>query len=242
MDKREQAKNDYIAGMMYKDIATKYHVPINTLKSWRRRGGWKRDAKLHPKLEKVAEQAASELEANDSLTDKQKLFCLYYLNCLNATKAYQEAYKVSYDLAMYSGSRLLRNVKVKHQLSKLREAQSSTIFIDAHDVVAELTKQAFANLGDYLEFGSREVVTITKQGKPVIDPETGQPMRHYENTVRLKDSKQFDTSLIKGVRVDDGEIVLELYDKQKALGTLLKYLDYNDSGDASQGITIIDDV
>ena len=39
----EKAEFDYINGMKYKDIALKYDVSENTVKSWKRRYGWQRD-------------------------------------------------------------------------------------------------------------------------------------------------------------------------------------------------------
>ena len=63
----EKAERDYLAGAKYKDIATKYGVSVNTVKSWRKRYGWSREGKkgctpnapqkeksVHPKKEKVA--------------------------------------------------------------------------------------------------------------------------------------------------------------------------------------------
>jgi phage terminase small subunit len=48
------------------------------------------------------------------LNTKQKLFCLSYLRCFNATKAYKETYPSvkSDEVAAVSGARLLRNDKV----------------------------------------------------------------------------------------------------------------------------------
>lgn len=37
------AEADYVAGMKYKDIAAKYDVSINTVKSWKKRYAWSRD-------------------------------------------------------------------------------------------------------------------------------------------------------------------------------------------------------
>ncbi|WP_414838893.1 terminase gpP N-terminus-related DNA-binding protein [Carnobacterium sp. TMP28] len=45
MDKLEQAEQDYMHGMKYKDIADKYGISINTIKSWKQRNGWSRDGK-----------------------------------------------------------------------------------------------------------------------------------------------------------------------------------------------------
>lgn len=39
----EQAHEDYVNGMKYKDIAEKYDVSINTVKSWKRRYDWSRE-------------------------------------------------------------------------------------------------------------------------------------------------------------------------------------------------------
>ncbi|MBM9831610.1 small subunit of terminase [Enterococcus faecalis] len=42
MDKKEQAKKYYEEGWKYKDISEKLSVPLNTLKSWRKRDKWQR--------------------------------------------------------------------------------------------------------------------------------------------------------------------------------------------------------
>ncbi|EAE3185385.1 phage terminase small subunit [Listeria monocytogenes] len=43
MEKYKLAEQDYNAGMKYKDIAEKYNVTLNTVKSWKKRYGWYRD-------------------------------------------------------------------------------------------------------------------------------------------------------------------------------------------------------
>ncbi|MGQ3738441.1 P27 family phage terminase small subunit [Bacillus sp. Fil] len=63
----ELAYNEYSSGMKYKDIAQKYGVSINTVKSWKQRHKWKRgDA---PKNEKVAPQQkmVQQKEKNNTL-------------------------------------------------------------------------------------------------------------------------------------------------------------------------------
>lgn len=37
------AEKDYVKGMKYKDIAEKYEVSLNTVKSWKKRYGWNRN-------------------------------------------------------------------------------------------------------------------------------------------------------------------------------------------------------
>ncbi|EWH19787.1 MULTISPECIES: phage terminase small subunit [Bacillus] len=41
-EKHIQAQKDYVKGMKYKDLAEKYGVSVNTIKSWKRRHGWER--------------------------------------------------------------------------------------------------------------------------------------------------------------------------------------------------------
>lgn len=48
------AEKDYINGLKYKEIAEKYDVSLNTVKSWKTRYSWSRDKKgVHTKAEKV---------------------------------------------------------------------------------------------------------------------------------------------------------------------------------------------
>ncbi|WP_336805313.1 phage terminase small subunit [Bacillus subtilis] len=42
IEKHVQAYKDYVKGMKYKDLAEKYGVSVNTIKSWKQRHGWQR--------------------------------------------------------------------------------------------------------------------------------------------------------------------------------------------------------
>jgi uncharacterized protein YjcR len=53
----ELAEQDYISGMKYKDIAEKYNVTLNTVKSWKTRYKWSKEKKgVHTKNKKVCTQ------------------------------------------------------------------------------------------------------------------------------------------------------------------------------------------
>ena len=56
----ELAYQDYLKGMKYKEIAEKYGVTINTVKSWKTRYKWPKDGKksVHTKTGKVCTQKA----------------------------------------------------------------------------------------------------------------------------------------------------------------------------------------
>lgn len=61
-DVRQQAETDYVSGMKYKEIAEKYGVTINTVKSWKTRYQWSRSDKkgVHTKKKKVCTQKQKE--------------------------------------------------------------------------------------------------------------------------------------------------------------------------------------
>lgn len=54
--KADSAFADYLGGMKYKDIAEKYGVTVNTVKSWKTRYGWSRNKEkgVHTKKKKCA--------------------------------------------------------------------------------------------------------------------------------------------------------------------------------------------
>ena len=107
----EQAETDYMNGFKYKEIAEKYNVSISTVKSWKTRYNWNRKGQksTRTKMEKVRIQNTTSFDEveqvveNDNLTDEQRLFCIYYVRCFNATKAYMKAYGVKYNVAAVSG-------------------------------------------------------------------------------------------------------------------------------------------
>lgn len=69
-------------------------------------GGAPAKKSVHTKSKRVAPKILDGLEANGEL-NKQKLFCLFYLQRFNITCVYQQAYGVSYSNALRAGSSLL---------------------------------------------------------------------------------------------------------------------------------------
>ena len=68
------------------------------------------------------------------LTEKQKLFCLYYIKSYNATMS---AIKAGYakESAHVEGSRLIRNVKVAAEIRRLKGNMIQDLYLDARDVL-----------------------------------------------------------------------------------------------------------
>ncbi|MCC4347642.1 terminase small subunit [Limosilactobacillus reuteri] len=261
MSKMEEAKADYLAGMKYKDIAKKYGVALSTVKSWKTRNKWQRNnatkkKSMHTKVkstrtkqEKVAPSLPPpELPDSNELNDKQKAFCLYYLQRYNATWAYQKAYGGSYENALAHGSRMVGNGRIKSYLTKLKKQQSQDLYATANDILLRYLNQATSNVTDVLSFRTEKHLAYykvrDKNGPyedgggnfsyvPKIDPETGEQAYYYTNIVELKDSSEIDTSNIKSIRIDKGEPVVEMEDRQKAMQILLDRLPEPEVNDGS---------
>nr|DAG07224.1 MAG TPA: Terminase small subunit [Caudoviricetes sp.] len=247
-DNQKKAAVDYAAGMKYKDIAEKYDVSLNTVKSWRKRNGWSRGAppnkKGAPKISKrVRPKNLSKVIEDSDATEKQKLFAQYYLERFNGTWAYMKAYKVNADTARASAPRLLANVSVRTMIDELKAEQAAELHMTKMDVLNLAARQATANIGDYVDFGSKEVPVTDKQGRKVIDSATGKPRMQRVSRVTLRDKSEVDTSLLKSVRVGKDGVIVEINDPQKAMDMLLKNLPdiVIDSGSDDDGfLTAID--
>ncbi|WP_454093202.1 terminase small subunit, partial [Glutamicibacter protophormiae] len=161
MQKWELAYIDYQNGMKYKDIAAKHDVSINTVKSWKSRK-WSVPPKIKgaTKKEKVAHEKEVQPVIYNDLTEQQKLFCLYYLECFNATKAYQKAYNCDYQTANANSYRMMVNDGIKAELHRLKAELQNDMFLDVKDLISEYAKQAFSDITDFTEFG-QEIVQFS---------------------------------------------------------------------------------
>ncbi|MHC5227564.1 terminase small subunit [Enterococcus sp. LJL99] len=223
MEKWELAYQDYLNKMKYKDIAEKYDVSINTVKSWKsRKWGAPPEKEVAHKTKKVAhKEKAQPVIENDDLTEAQKMFCLFYLQHFNATKAYQQAYQVDYQTANAIGYRLLVNDGIKKELHRLKAELQQDTFVDVKDLIQEYVKQAFADITDFTEFGKKEVPVMGMFG-PLTDEDGNELMKEI-NFVDFKESSAVDGSLIKEIKSGKDGVSVKLYDKQKAMSELMKY-------------------
>ena len=224
MENYEKAEQDYMAGMKYKDIAEKYGTTINTVKSWKKRYSWSREEGAH-KIEKVCTQkskGAPKKEApiddgtkatlqNDDLTPEQQMFCIYYSRTFNATQSYLNAYGCSYDVANAKGPLLVVKDSIHREIERLKEIKRQQIVAGADDIVELQMRIAFADIGNYVSFGQKEVTDIETDETYMV------------SVVDLKESKNTDTQLIQEVKRGKDGVSVKLADKQKAIDWLSRY-------------------
>lgn len=233
MKKYEEAEQDYLSGLKYKDIADKHGVSISTVKSWKSRY-WNsdkvatKDKKVAQKVAKVAkpkptEKAIDEL-SDSTLTDKQKAFVIDYLRISNATQAYINVYDVPYSTARVSGSRMLTNDNIKNEIKILRKAKLQELGVDSFDLMEDMVIEARADIGDYIDFGRYDVLHVDSEGDVKLDTEDN-PEIFHKSWLQFKEKDKLDTKPIKSMRIGKDGPVVELHDRSKARQELLSYLD-----------------
>lgn len=176
--------------------------------------------------EPIADEVKEVME-NEELTDKQKLFCIFYSKCFNATKAYQKAYICTYNVANAEGYKLLVNPCIKKQIDELTKIRFNKEALKA-GVLQKYIDIAFADLGDYMKFGKKQKPVWERKENgdyvEVIDPNTGEQKIQEYSYVELKESSSVDTSLLTEVSEGKDGIKIKLADKMKALDFLNKHL------------------
>ncbi|MCM1295601.1 MAG: terminase small subunit [Muribaculaceae bacterium] len=219
----------YQEGRKLKDIAAELDVPEGTIRSWKNRYKWDNGEResVATKHKNVAtqkrnvanercngtaimEDAIKETFDNNELTPQQQVFCAHYIKTYNATQSYIKAFGCSYNVANAEGYKLLVNPCIAKELDRLKEIKRRQIEFEETDLVEYHMRIAFADIGDYLTFGSKDVGNGIK-----------------ENVVTLNASDTVDTQLIQEVKQGKSGVTIKLADKHKSLEWLDKHFLYN---------------
>ena len=129
---------------------------------------------------------------------------------------------------MSSGSRLLRNAKVKEEIDRLKQEKLNQVYLTQADIFQKYLDIAFADMGDYVTFGKKKVPVwkrVDGQDIPVMDPNTGQQKIAEYSYVDLKESTGVDTSIISEVSEGKNGIKIKRADQMKALQWLTEHMD-----------------
>lgn len=234
-EKVDKAKKLYLKGEKLIDIANQFGLSEGTVRSWKSRYNWDCNvakekcnvAKKKKQKEKRSVKEVQHVMENAELTDKQRLFCLHYIKCFNATKAYQKAYGCSCETAMVAGPRMLGNVRVRNEITNLKQNRYQREFLSEADIFQKYMDIAFADITDFLDFGTEEVPVMALYGPVKIkDPETGEEktLTKTVNTVYFKPSSEVDGSILAEVKQGKDGASIKLSDRMKALEWLSKHM------------------
>lgn len=220
---RDKAKELYINSkgkMPLKDIASQLDIQDTQIRKWKSLDKWDEELKgnvTKPKRnvtnqnkgivkQPVKELLPEEIEtlANEELTEKQRLFCLYYVKYRNKVKAYQKAFNCSYINACGNASTLFKNIEVQQCITELLNDMRNEVKLEAMDIILKKMQIAFADITDYVSFGVR------------IDTETGVEYSYVE----FNESSKVDGTIIREVKQGRDGVSIKLYDSDKALDWL----------------------
>ncbi|MCI9226968.1 MAG: phage portal protein [Dorea sp.] len=212
-----------------KDIASDLGVSETQIRKWKNLDKWKGNVTNQSKGNvtkrkrggqpgncNTSEEAVEQVTENADLSDKQRLFCLLYIRCFNATKAYQKAYECSYETAMVNGSDLLRNTKVKDEILRLKQNRLNREMLDEADVFQWYLDIARADIKDYVEFGNEEIEVEDKNGN----------VRTVKvSNVNIKNDSDVDGILVSEISKGRDGVKVKLLDKLKAMEWIAEHMD-----------------
>ncbi|XZM35405.1 terminase small subunit (plasmid) [Clostridium perfringens] len=165
-------------------------------------------------IKKPIEEEVKEVLENAEITDKQRLFCIYYIQCFNAAKAYKKAYECSYESALSNGYRLMENDSIRKEIETLKKRKLNRLMISEEDIFQRYLDIAYASMTDYLEFGAKEFDVGTKE----------EPKTIKGNYIYLKNSSEVDGSVISEIKQGKSGISLKLHDVLRALDWLSEHM------------------
>lgn len=163
------------------------------------------------------------LEGDDNLTDKERMFCMDYLRHFNGARAYRNSFdETKFD--KQAAHLLLKKEKINNYIKKLKKELFTETLMDSKDVLEQYIKIAFADITDYVDFGTTEKVD-----------ENGN--KYNANYLNFKDSATVDGSVIEYIAGGKAP-TLKLSDRTKALEILSKFTNLID-GDTDKEFKII---
>lgn len=221
----DKAYELYKNGTKLVDIADQLGKPEGTIRRWKNTYDWdsersdskanesERSEKKKRTVQIVADEGTKETLENADLTAEQQMFCIYYSKSFNATQSYQKAYGCKYQTAMVNGCKLLRITKIKKEIERLKEIKRQQILVGEEDIVELQMRIAFGDIGDVVEFGTREV-------------DTGESTETI-NYLQTRPSGCVDTQLIRSITEGRSGLNVIMKDEQKAIDWLTKFFEMN---------------
>ena len=243
-DLRKEAFEMFQQGFKLVDIAKQLNVPAGTVRRWKHSDKWEsersetaNEANAQANVREVIKQKrrkrvysdVQKVEKNTALTEKQRLFCLFYVRYFNATKAYQRAYGCAYSTACGAGWRLLENEEIRKEIMELKHSRMNQQLLNESDIFQKYMDIAFSDITDFLTFGQKEVPVMGAFGPiNVEDPDTGEeiPVTKVVNFVQFRESDEVDGTLISEVKQGRDGASIKLADRMKALNWLADHMDF----------------
>lgn len=153
------------------------------------------------------------------LTELQELFCINYAKHHNASKAYQQAYGVSADVAKVKASSLRKKAHIKARIAQLQHEQLDDLDISRESIIKRYVDIAFCDVTDYIK-------------------------KNEDGTLEMRDLSEIDGTLISELYYNPSSKSLRIrpIDRLAALEQLRIMLDEKPSDDDATGVVMMPEV
>lgn len=228
-DKAWELYRRYKGNIRNKEIAEILGEDPRTIAKWKGLDKWaekleKESKGKREKTEQGRPDVESEKEVNaitefDALNDRQILFCMEYLRCFNATKAYQKVYGANRNIAAASGCRLLKKANIQLAIARLRTNRINQAMLKPEDIFQKYMDIAFSDMREYMDWGTREILTD-------IEPD-GSVKKEKVPFLELRNAEDVDSSLVSEIKETRYGIALKAVstsDKLRALDWLAAHM------------------
>lgn len=199
--------------MPLREIARQLNVPEKSVSGWKCKDKWDdqmngvlhskiKDKRSTPKSKKVVKALINEVDKNEELDDREKLFCLYYVECFNGKQAYiQAGFPVNTDGSARVGAcKLIKKPAIKAEIKRLQALRMELLFANEGDLIERLQRIAFADIN--------HVVNISQNGREIT----------------MKSADEIDGTLIESIGNDKFGIKVKMSDRMQALRMLYDYI------------------
>lgn len=198
----------YKQGLKLIEIADRLGLPEGTVRSWKNRYKWNATlqtgecnvAKTEKKKKQKKKSAVVEqVVSNEALSDREQLFCVIYVRCFNATRAYMKAFDhKNKNSASVLGCQMLKRPEVAAEIRRLKEERMNRAFFSEEDIFQKYMEIAFADITDFVDF------------------------RH--GSFEFKNQDEIDGTIVS--EISDGKVTkIKLEDRMKALQWLTDHMD-----------------
>lgn len=204
----DRAAEMFQAGKSMADIARSLDIPDSTVRRWKNTYKWEAthpngERKKRSKSERSDKVKISKKDGtkqtmeNKELTEKERLFCLYYINSYNITMSYKKAYKCNYETASKNSYKIMGKNGIKNEIERLKEIKRQQVMISEEDIVELQMRIACSNIGDAVDIKN--------------------------NNMSVRPFEEIDTQIIREVKSTKDGIGIKMEDRQKAINWLTKY-------------------
>lgn len=159
----------------------------------------------------------------------------------------------------------MKNQVIRKEIEQLKQNHMNRELLKQEDIFQKFMDIAFADITDYVSFGTEEVPVISMYGPVKVEnSKTGRKevLKQVTNVVRFKDSSEIDGTILAEVKQGRDGASIKLGDRMKALQWLSDHMDMataeqkakieqikakteqiknNDNDDGEDGVVIVND-